>query len=540
MTLRSWAVFFVMAVFLLPFRVPAKTLRIALVAGHNRGLDSDVRLQFAESDAQRMAELFQEVGGIEEENIILLKSPRPEDLDRAFGDACALSAKAEAEDEVVFLFYYSGHGTGDNLKLGRKTYSLKDLKERIDRVPAKLRIGILDACQSGAITRLKGARLVQPFVLEQQLKSQGSILIASSSGDENSQESEQLQGSFFTHNLMGALRGAGDVSGDRRVTLLEAYQYAYQRTLVQTEATRGGAQHAMAQINLDVEGDVVLTDLNSGRGGLRFDPQMEGSLLVADGRSQVVGEFHKERGREAFLALPPGSYRIFQKQGRKTLQFKTGLKDKQIREVGQGDMTTGFHLTGFAKGGGASGEDAESVPLPWRLRDWPAQYPLEIGLGFYNSPAHSSLLASASYRFLPQFALSVSYGANSSYDQKIWDGEFHSQDLRLGLQAGKFLAPNLEFMSTVFHRASRYGTAEIVYANSGPNCIDSIKSSDCFVFDPGESPAWHWKEGSGVFFSIRLWLWSRLSLELGYGTEYTWRESHFNEYPLMFLSGVHF
>jgi hypothetical protein len=35
-------------------------------------------------------------------------------------------------------------------------------------------------------------------------------------------------------------------------------------------------------------------------------------------------------------------------------------------------------------------------------------------------------------------------------------------------------------------------------------------------------------------------LWSRLTLEMGYGTEYTWRESQFNEHPLMFLSGVHF
>jgi hypothetical protein len=536
MTLAPWFLLLCLAL----GEASAKTVRIALVTGHNRGLDSDVRLQFAESDAQKLAELLQEVGSIEEENIILLKSPRPEDLDRAFGDARALSANAEAGDEVVFLFYYSGHGTGDNLKLGRKTYSLKDLKERINQVPAKLRIGILDACQSGAITRLKGARLVQPFVLEQQLKSSGSILIASSSENENSQESEQLQGSFFTHNLMGALRGAGDMSGDRRVTLLEAYQYAYQKTLVQTESTRGGAQHAMAQINLDVEGDVVLTDLNSGRGGLHFTPQMEGALLVADGRSQVVGEFHKEKGREAFLALPPGSYRIFQKRGRKTLQFKTRLKDREIQEVGQDDMTTGFSLTGFAKGGGTSAEEAESVPLPWRLRDWPAQYPLEIGLGFYNSPMHSSLLASASYRFLPQFALSISYGANSGYNQKVWNGEMLSQDLRFGLQAGKFLAPNLEFMATFFQRASRYGTAGTVFANSGPDCVDSVKSSGCFRVDPGRSPAWDWNAGSGVFFSIRLWLWSRLTLEMGYGTEYTWRESQFNEHPLMFLSGVHF
>ena len=512
--------------------IAAKTVRLGLVVGHNRGLDGDPRLQFAESDAQKMGDLFQEVGGMDEDRLILLKSPRPEELNRAFQDIRSWSAAVPPEDEVVFLFYFSGHGTDKNLKLGRQTYSMQDLKQNIDGVPAKLRIGILDACQSGAITRLKGARLVQPFVLEQQLRSQGSILITSSAEDENSQESEQLQGSFFTHYLMSALRGAGDVSGDRRVTLLEAYQYAFQKTLVETEQSRGGPQHAKAQMNLDVEGDVVLTDLNTGRGGLVFKPELSGEMLVANARSQVMGEFHKEKGKEAFLALPPGVYKVFLKDGRKTMQYKAKLKDMEIREVGENQLSSGFRFVGMAKGGSAE----EEVVLPWNRQDFPAQFPLQVGTGWINNYSQLSLTAMAGYRFWPQLGIYGSYAIHKTWDKRLWSGG-NAQALELGLESGKFLSENIEFTGSLFH-AARKPMVELSYFTLVPCAEGSSELCDEAVYRP-DTP-WIWSAATGTTFGARVWIWNHVSLALRYGVEWTWGEGKFNPSFLTIVPALHF
>ena len=79
---------------------------------------------------------------------------------------------------------------------------------------------------------------------------QGYAFLTSSSENEAAQESERLRGSFFTHALLTGLRGAADVSGDGKVTLNEAYQFAFNETLVQTTPTQAGAQHPAYDIKM--------------------------------------------------------------------------------------------------------------------------------------------------------------------------------------------------------------------------------------------------------------------------------------------------
>ncbi len=329
----------------------AKTVRLGIIVGDNQGSAEDVRLHFAEQDAQKFADLFQEVGGIEPENILVLKAPQPEHLDLAFQKMAVKSRAIQPEDEILFFFYYSGHGTGEALKLGTQLYPLTDLKKHIEEVPAKLHVAVLDACQSGAITRVKGAKVVQPFMLEQNVKSNGSIIITSSSESENSQESDQLKGSFFTHYWLSALRGAGDVSGDKRVSLLEAYEYAFNHTVVQTRSTRGGSQHPNAQFKLDIEGDVILTDLSKGSGGFNFGSDLHGEFLVANSRAEIMGEFNKDGGNQSFMALPSGNYRIFQKDGRVSREARMTLAESETRQVMKKDLSTGFFSQVSTKAG---------------------------------------------------------------------------------------------------------------------------------------------------------------------------------------------
>ena len=44
---------------------------------------------------------------------------------------------------------------------------------------------------------------------------------------EAAQESDRICASYFTHYLVSGFRGAADLSGDGKVTLNEAYQFAF-------------------------------------------------------------------------------------------------------------------------------------------------------------------------------------------------------------------------------------------------------------------------------------------------------------------------
>lgn len=521
----------------------AKTVRLGIVVGDNQGGAEDPRLRYAEEDAQKISDLFQEVGGIEPENIVLLKSPRPEHVDLAFRQMATKSRATRPGDEILFFFYYSGHGTGEALKFGTQLYPLADLKKHIEEVPAKLHIAVLDACQSGAITRVKGAKVVQPFLLEQNVKSNGSIIITSSSEDENSQESDQLKGSFFTHYWLSALRGAGDVSGDKRVSLLEAYEYAFNQTVVQTRGTRGGSQHPNAQFKLDVEGDVILTDLSDGSGGFMFGNDVQGDLLVANGRAEIMGEFNKESGKEAFMALPAGNYRIFQKDGRVSREARVNIGGGETRPVARKDLSSGSLLAGLSKGGTQEAE----VALPWKVGDWPTQHPWEVGLGFYLLydnrggselvPFTKSMIAEIGYRFLPPFDVMADFTFPlGGVDRYMFDyGDEPPFTQRLSLRAGKFMGPNFEALAKVFHRSGwRVGN----HFGYDANCTEADPGCTSGWRDARRS--WHFLTGTGAELSLRLWIWDRVSVEGSWGLEYNWQQKNVNGIPVRILPSFHF
>src|SRR3989454_6549233 len=124
---------------------------------------------------------------------------------------------------------------------------LVELREALRSAPADVRIGLLDSCQSGASTRPKGVRAAPAFDVQQaqaaSMRPKGLVLIASSAADEESQESDAIGASFFTHYLASGLMGDADASGDGRVTLAEAYAYTYGRTVGTTADTEAGIQH---------------------------------------------------------------------------------------------------------------------------------------------------------------------------------------------------------------------------------------------------------------------------------------------------------
>ncbi|MBQ9227081.1 MAG: caspase family protein [Fibrobacter sp.] len=289
----------------------ARINRYVVAVSANYGGQGRPVLRYAESDAKSFAKVLGEMGGVQAGNVILVKEPGVAALQKQLDGLDAKIAQgknAAGRNEV--LFYYSGHADEKGLRLGNEVYAWKELRKRIDAMKADVKIAVIDACGSGAITRLKGGVAVPAFMVDQSSDMKGYAFITSSTQDESSQESDKLRGSFFTHSLVSGLRGAGDLSGDGKVTLSEAYQFAFNETLQRTEKTMGGAQHPSRDMNLAGTGDVVMTDLRSTSAGLELDEDVDGRLFIRDANGELVAELYKKAGRAMSLGFPAGKYTV--------------------------------------------------------------------------------------------------------------------------------------------------------------------------------------------------------------------------------------
>ena len=256
---------------------------------------------------------------------------------RALGAAVRLARNEAARVEVVF--YYSGHANETGLLLGKESYSYQDLRDQLTAVNADVRIVVLDACGSGAMTRLKGGSTRRPFLVDMSSNMKGHALLTSSSADEVAQESDRIGGSFFTHYLVSGLRGAADSSGEGKVTLNEAYQYAFNETLGRTLKTQGGPQHPSYDIDLSGTGDVVITDLRETSSSLVLGEDISGRCYVREQKAGIVIEVEKPAGRRIELGVGPGRYEVHCQGGSSARSSQFKAEDGASRVLNQSDFS---------------------------------------------------------------------------------------------------------------------------------------------------------------------------------------------------------
>ncbi|WNG43069.1 caspase family protein [Archangium minus] len=291
--------------------------RFALLVGVNDGGPERVRLRYAVSDAKSFDKVLGELGGVAAgDRRLLVESGRAELL-AALGDLRSRTeaARASGASRVEVLVYYSGHSDEEGLLLKGERLDYGELRRALNALPADVRIAVLDSCASGAFARTKGGTRRPAFLVDAGSKVRGHAILTSSSEDEASQESDRLGGSYFTHHLLSGLRGAADSTRDGRVTLNEAYQFAFHETLARTEKTRGGAQHPAYDIELAGSGDLVMTDLRATSAGLYLAEALEGRLFVRDEAGTLVVELQKLPGRPTELGLAPGRYHVRRELG---------------------------------------------------------------------------------------------------------------------------------------------------------------------------------------------------------------------------------
>lgn len=282
-----------------------------VVVGNNEGAGDDVTLRFAEQDARNVAEVFRERAGVSSARVTMVLAETADAL-RAVLERVDAEVRRAAGASTALVVYYSGHADADALRMRGTTLPVGDLRALVEASGARVQILIVDACRSGAVTRVKGVQRGRDFrmTLHDELVADGIAIITSSTAGETSQESDRLRGSFFSHHFVNAMRGAADKNDDGRVTLGEAYAYTYDQTVRSTGRTLA-VQHPTYAYDVKGRGEVVLAGPSEGDRRLgRLKLGAAGRYLVSEERGEsLVAEVVPPRAG-ATLALAPRRYQV--------------------------------------------------------------------------------------------------------------------------------------------------------------------------------------------------------------------------------------
>jgi hypothetical protein len=301
--------------------LPAATWLVAI--GNNRGDADELPLRFAERDAQQLAEVLRQQGGVPSRRTTLLLGEDAGTVRRTLEDLNAeLRGQLQSGQPSALIVYYSGHADATTLHLRGSGLALAELKKLVEGSAAAVRLLVVDACRSGSITRVKGVTAAEPFVIQLSAgdAAEGMAILTSSAAGESSQESDRLRGSFFSHHLLGALRGAADGNGDGRVTLSEAYSYTYEQTLRSSGQTLA-LQHPTYAFDVKGHEDLVLSVIGPAAGPAgRLRLGAPALYLIAEERAggPVVAEVSPSRAG-AILLLPEGRYFV---EERRRLEYR--------------------------------------------------------------------------------------------------------------------------------------------------------------------------------------------------------------------------
>ncbi|MFT3842771.1 MAG: caspase family protein [Myxococcaceae bacterium] len=385
--------------------------RLAVIVGSNTAVDGRPSLRYSHRDAKSIADVLTSAGRFDSADVAVLLDPKPDEVLKALDDKLTV-AKA-AGPKSLLVFYYSGHADSHALFPGGAALPMDALKTRLSSDSAGLRVGIIDACRGGGWTAAKGLTPAEPFEVGlPQLSSEGTVLLAASSGLEDAHEAESLQGSFFTHHLVAGLRGAADTSHDAQVSLEEAFNYANKMTIRDTAMIAKEPQHPSFDMRLHGRQEIVLTDATSAPSVLTVDQQTGPLQIVQLSSGDVVVE--QPAGANVFrLALPPGDYLVRKVDGAQVkvrqvtvaVGEKTTIGEASLQLIGQPQLADkGIEETAAVE---EKARLAPSIGLDF-VPDFSGFYTSAgVNAGFtYRFNQHFSIRARASYLFTMASSLS--------------------------------------------------------------------------------------------------------------------------------------
>lgn len=351
----------------------ARVERFAVVVGNDEGMPGELPLRYAQTDAQRVHEVLLALGEFESLNSVLLVGSDAEKLRRTLisvNDRIR-AALHQPDTEVMLFVYYSGHADAEALHLGASLLPMTELSQLVRGSAATFRMLVVDACQSGALTRRKGGRIAAPFPLpDEQIAGEGLAFLTASTADEDAQESDELRASFFTHALISGLLGAADRDHDGSVLLEEAYRYAYDSTLRSTSRTAFGIQHPTFSYELRGQGRLVLTRpglVGSVRGTLELPSGAGYLILKENAEGAVVAEVGPDDPARR-LSLAAGRYFLRGRTDDSLLEGAVQVKPSGRTRVDPGTLTR-VAYSKLARKGGTHVRFAQAVEAGAHVRN---------------------------------------------------------------------------------------------------------------------------------------------------------------------------
>jgi hypothetical protein len=359
--------------------------RYAIYIGCNDGGKERDKLLYASTDAQNFQKIMSEIGGVQDSNSYILIDPTKERIDDTLAK---ISSKIDSNKmnakRSEFIFYYSGHSDEESILLGETAYDYSTLKHAISDVPSDIHIVILDSCYSGNFIRTKGGQKKKPFLMDDSSVVKGHAYLSSSSAREYSQESDDIESSYFTNAMITGLRGAADTSGDSKVTLNELYSYAFNDTLSKTESSKAGPQHPNFNITLVGSGDLILSDISNADAMLSISKEAKGTFIIRDSDGKLISEINKTAGQPILMALPVGMYSAVCIDEYSTRQGTFTLSKNSVYVLDQNNLFSVQQKDTTLKGGSIlADEDSDETYISENQEDYQSQDNFNIGDPFH-------------------------------------------------------------------------------------------------------------------------------------------------------------
>jgi len=281
-----------------------KTKRWALIIGIGEYEQKDdinsLRYAVKDANAIRDALVDPQTGTFLDDNVILVtNSTRDKPTKDKIFSSLETFRKQLKPDETLLIFF-SGHGYtieetayllpyNANLNIPNDTaISLPVWKQRIEAIPAREKIVVLDACHSGGVEKNKGGMGEMTSIFESAISSRTTqVTFSSSKQGEASYENESFGHGVFTHYFLEALKESGDEDHDGTVTLQEASTYVAQK--VRTWGIREGKSQTPFLEPPNLSTDVILSVVKEGSTlpqtlGIRIDTTPQGAQIFLNGR----------------------------------------------------------------------------------------------------------------------------------------------------------------------------------------------------------------------------------------------------------------
>jgi len=289
-------------------------VRMGIIVSSRTGLANDKTLSYSYEDGSRVYNVLKNIGKIPEQNLFLIQDEDTKVIRDRLSEISGIIQGIKNEGHKVFLqFYYSGHGAHRHFHVGRERIAFNEIKKLLNLNKVDARVIVLDVCYGASFFAAKGFKTAPPVPVELHVDdlTKGEVVITSSAMNEQSYEVEPLEGSIFTSHWLMALRGAGDKNKDGQVSLFEAYNYSYHKTVAYSEETLNRPQHPSYDMQLQGGRDLMLTRLQELSTGLLFQDCPQGNYSVTEmNRGLNIGEVYLPGDGNFSLALEPGRYEI--------------------------------------------------------------------------------------------------------------------------------------------------------------------------------------------------------------------------------------